>query len=114
MRRTLVGLSTGAGAFIGAILVAFAAGPAYAIESAGIGAVPANPRASNSRTQSIFVFESSGGKKLNDAIKIVNNTSQQKTIRVYPVDSQHSSDGAFACAQEADERKSVGSCLNQR
>ncbi len=82
---------------------------AHAIESAGVGALPAQPRADNPRTQSIFVFESVPARQLSDSIKIINNSDETKTIRIYPVDSQHSSDGAFACAQEAEPKKEVGS-----
>lgn len=80
----------------------------YAVENQGIGAIPANPRADNPRTQSIFVYETAQGTQLKDGLKVVNNTGETKTIKLYPVDSQGSSDGAFACAQEADSREGVG------
>lgn len=82
--------------------------PLAAIESAGIGALPAHPRPDNPRTSSIFVLEAKPGSTLQDGVKIINNSDQQKNIRVYAVDSQHSSDGAFACAQEADKKVQVG------
>lgn len=107
-QRLLAGISLAGGALF---MVALLALPVRAIESAGIGALPANPRPENPRTQSIFVFESLGGKTLEDGIKIINNSDQAKTIRVYGVDSQHSSDGAFACAQEADKQTSVGTWI---
>jgi len=84
---------------------------AQAIESFGIGAVPANPRADNPRTQSIFIIEAKPGSRTDDAIQVINNSTETKTIAIYAVDSQKSSDGAFACAQAADERKSVGSWI---
>jgi hypothetical protein len=86
------------------------AGPsANAIESGGIGAIPANPQANNPRTKSIFVYEAKPNSVKTDAVKVINNSNTQKTIKVYAVDSQHSSDGAFACAQAVEAKKDVGS-----
>lgn len=82
-----------------------------AIESSGIGAVPANPRPDNPRSKSIFVYESPAGQTIQDAVVVINNKPQVQTLKVYPVDSQRSSDGAFACAQAADEKKEVGSWI---
>lgn len=82
-----------------------------AVESYGIGAMPAHPRADNPRTTSIFVYESEPGSVTEDAVKLINNTDEQRTVKVYAVDSQHSSDGAFACAQAVDEKKDVGAWL---
>lgn len=98
-------------AILATFLVIYNASPAHAIESFGIGAVPANPRADNPRTQSIFVYELAPNKTVEDGIKVINNAETAKTIAIYPVDSQASSDGAFACAQQVDERKGVGSWI---
>lgn len=82
-----------------------------AVESGGIGAIPANPQPNNPRTKSIFVYEAKPSTVKKDAVKIINNTGEQRTIKVYGVDSQHSSDGAFACAQAVEEKKDVGAWL---
>ena len=88
------------------------AGPSVnAIESGGIGAIPANPQTNNPRTKSIFVYEAKPNVVKTDAVKIINNSDTQKTIKVYAVDSQHSSDGAFACAQAVEAKKDVGSWI---
>lgn len=84
---------------------------AGAIESANIGALPANPRSDNPRTKSIFVFEAAPQESVADGIKIVNNSNETKAILVYPVDAQRSSDGAFACTQRADEQTGVGAWI---
>lgn len=81
---------------------------ARAIESANIGVLPANPRADNPRTNSIFVFEVKPGASAKDGVKVVNNSNETKNILLYAVDAQNSSDGAFACAQKADEQTGVG------
>lgn len=99
-RLTLVG--------VGLLVSIAAALPVQAIESFGIGALPANPRPDNPRTKSIFVYEVKPGEAVQDEIKLINNSPTTKTIVVYPVDSQASSDGAFACAQAVDERKAIG------
>lgn len=82
--------------------------PAHAIESFGIGAVPANPRADNPRTKSIFVYDTPPEKVITDGVRVVNNSKTKRTIKVYAVDSARSSDGAFACAQAADPKQEVG------
>lgn len=98
---------------IGVIAVVFLAlsGSASAVDSIGVGAVPANPNPANPRSSSIFVYDSIGGQTLSDAVKVTNNTDKQKTISLYAVDSQGSSDGAFACAQAVDDKKGVGSWI---
>ena len=97
--------------FVAVFLIATMAPPASALESFGIGALPANPRADNPRTKSIFVYEAQPGKTIVDAVKVINNSSGPKTLSIYPVDSQLSSDGAFACAQAADTPSGVGKWL---
>lgn len=90
---------------LGQLLIAT---PAGAIESANIGALPANPREDVPRSKSIFVYEIKGGDNKTDGVKVINNSDSEKNILVYAVDSQRSSDGAFACAQKADEQKGIG------
>jgi hypothetical protein len=79
-----------------------------AVEYGGIGGRPAYPRADNSRTESIFIHTLEPGNEVKDGVRVINNSSQKKTLLVYPTDSAVSSGGAFACAQKVDERKSVG------
>jgi hypothetical protein len=85
--------------------------PVLATTNAGIGGKPANPREDNPRSQSIFVHELEPGEDVTDAVQVINNTDQEKTLLVYAVDSQVSSDGAFACAQLADTPVGVGTWI---
>jgi hypothetical protein len=85
--------------------------PAMAAENGGIGGKPANPRADNPRTESIFVYELKPGDSVKDEIEVYNNTELSKTINVYATDSVVSSGGGFACAQAVDEIKDVGSWI---
>lgn len=85
--------------------------PAHAVESFGVGARPGNPKADNPRSQSIFVYEAKPGTTVSDTIIIANNSQSKKIISVYGVDSQNSSDGAFACAQAADVKAKVGNWI---
>ena len=95
-----------------ALLCLFLLTPAVkAVESNGVGGKPANPKADNPRTASIFVYDLKPGESVNDAINLFNNSDQDKVIGVYAVDSIISSDGAFACEQEVDERNEVGSWI---
>jgi hypothetical protein len=82
--------------------------PVAAIESANIGAIPANPRDDVPRSKSIFVYELKTGAEQKDAVKVINNSNDEKNILVYAVDSARSSDGAFACEQKADEQNGLG------
>lgn len=100
-----------AGIIIVGGLLSLAVTPVGAVESYGIGAVPAHPSEDNPRTKSIFVYEAKTGSVTQDAVKLINNTAEEHIVKVYAVDSQHSSDGAFACAQAVDEKKDVGSWL---
>lgn len=83
----------------------------HAVDSGGVGGRPAKPDPNNKRTESIFLFTVDAGQKATNSVKIYNTTNTKKTIDVYPVDSQVSSGGAFACAQKADEQREVGSWL---
>lgn len=82
-----------------------------AIEYGGVGLLPANPDPSNTRTQSIFVETIKPLESKTNEVLVVNNSEVTKTLLVYAVDSQKSSDGAFACAQYADPKKSVGNWI---
>jgi LysM repeat protein len=82
-----------------------------AIEYGGVGLLPANPDPSNTRTQSIFVETIKPLESKTNDVLVVNNTEVTKTLLVYAVDSQKSSDGAFACAQYADPKKNVGNWI---
>lgn len=91
--------------------VFFGTQPVRAVESFGIGAIPANPQPDNPRTKSIFVYDTPAGKVVNDGVRVINNSQSTRTMKVYAVDSEQSSDGAFACAQAAQTPKDVGSWI---
>jgi hypothetical protein len=81
-------------------------------QSGSVGGRPANPDSSNSRTKSIFVKTISPGQKASDAVEVINNTKDTKTVSVYSVDSISSSGGAFACAQAVDKKIGVGKWIS--
>ncbi len=83
-------------------------GVAGAVEYGGLGGVPANPDPNNPRTKSIFVYSLSPGASKQDAVNIVNNTAETKTVEVYATDSEVASGGSFACRQKVDPKASVG------
>lgn len=84
---------------------------ARAIEYGGLGGIPANPDPKNPRTNSIFIYTLSPGSNKNDAVKIINNTSEAKTVEVYASDSELASGGSFACKQKSDKQKNVGAWI---
>ena len=84
---------------------------ALALEYKGVGGRPAYPRPDNPRSESIFIYTVYPADKINDAIKIINNTDEIKTLMIYPVDSIVSTGGAFSCAQYVEPRNKVGSWI---
>lgn len=84
---------------------------ASAIEYRGIGGQPANPRADNPRSKSIFIYNLKPGESVNDGVIVRNGTEQSHNIMVYPTDSLVSSGGAFACEQKAEQANDVGSWI---
>lgn len=94
------------------ILALLMASTVLAIDYAGIGSQPANPRADNPRTNSIFIYNINPGEQKSDGIKIFNNTDSKKTISVNAVDSVIASGGSFACAQEVEPKLDVGAWIN--
>jgi hypothetical protein len=85
---------------------------AGAVEYGGVGGRPANPRADNPRTKSIFVYTSKAGAELSDAVQVINNTDKMRQVTVGAVDSVLSSGGAFSCRQEAEPKEGVGSWIH--
>ncbi len=83
-----------------------------AIQGGGIGGVPANPRADNSRSKSIFVYKLERGEAVDDAVQVINNTEGPKTLAVYAADAQVASGGAFACAQKVENPIATGSWID--
>lgn len=81
----------------------------HAVEYGGLGGLPANPDPSNDRTKSIFVYAISPGQGRQDAVRVVNNTGETKTIKVYAADSEIASGGSFACKQKVKPKNAVGS-----
>lgn len=90
------------------LLLGFSTQQVFALDSASIGGRPAYPQEGNTRTESIFVHTIEPGSSADDGILVLNNSNEEKTLVVYAVDSVNSSDGAFACAQDADLRQGVG------
>ncbi len=84
---------------------------AFAVEYGGIGGRPANPQAGNQRSESIFIHTVTPGSHITDAVRVINNTAEKKTLLVSAVDSVVASGGAFSCAQEADVKKDVGAWI---
>jgi LysM repeat protein len=98
---------------IGAIATLVSGGVHVAAQSdsTGIGGTPANPREDNPRSKSIFVYEIEPGGKVEDAVKVINNTDKKKTLLVYAADSKVASGGGFACAQKVETAVSVGTWI---
>lgn len=83
-----------------------------AVDYGGVGGKPANPVASNPRTQSIFIYTLNLNQSIQDGIQVFNNTDTERTITLDAVDSVIASGGAFSCAQAADAKTDVGKWIN--
>lgn len=83
----------------------------HALNYGGFGARPAFPRDDNPRTQSIFVHSLEPGESIAEAVNVINNTPDTKTVRVYAADSTPSTDGGFACEQLSQTPDEVGSWI---
>lgn len=84
---------------------------AKATEYGGLGGRPARPIPGNSRSESIFIHDIIPGQSLEDAVKVINNSAETKTLVVYAADSIVSSGGAFACKQLIEEKKDAGAWI---
>lgn len=82
-----------------------------AVDYQGVGGRPAYPRAGNPRTDSIFVHTVDHSEIIYEGVNVINNTSEEKTLTVYAVDSVIASGGALTCAQYVDQRVEVGSWI---
>lgn len=85
--------------------------PAQALVYRGTGGRPAYPREDNPRTDSIFIHTLEIGESQEDAIRVINNTTETKTLLVYPADQIPSSSGGYACSQLAEEQKALGAWI---
>jgi hypothetical protein len=84
----------------------------YSIGYGGIGGEPAYPREDVDRSRSIFIHTLPPGAFQEEGVRVINNTEEEKRIRVYSVDSEIASGGKFACRQFSDEKESVGKWIS--
>jgi len=97
--------------FVSTLVFLVLPGQAKAIEYGGFGGRPANPRSDNPRTESIFIYTLEPGEEKLDAVTVINNTPERKTLLVYAADSTPSTGGAFACKQFSEDKQSVGAWI---
>ncbi len=88
------------------------AGAASASEPGTIGGRPARPRDDNPRSSSIFVHEATPSEVVEEAVLVINNSTEARVVDVYATDSLVSSGGAFACEQRADARDEEGEWIH--
>ena len=96
---------------VAALMAVLSVSSVHAIEYGGFGGTPAYPRSDNPRTQSIFIHAIDPGATQLDAVLVVNNSSERKTLMVYAADSTPSSGGGFACKQLAEDKTDVGAWI---
>lgn len=102
--------------FLMAIIVAVVslcvASQVKAIEYGGIGGRPAYPRTDTPRSSDIFIHIVTPGETIHEAVNVINNKDDAKTLIVYARDKTDSTDGGYACKQYSQENTEVGSWIN--
>lgn len=94
--------------FLGLVLFSLFFVPQTIFAIGNFGIRPAYPQADNPRTESIFIHKIVPGESKDDGVKVINGTDSLKKVYVYSTDSEKSTGGSFACAQEKKERGGVG------
>jgi hypothetical protein len=94
-----------------ATLVLIPASTVLAADSGSVGGKPANPKADNPRSKSIFIYDLKAGQSASDGVRVVNTGSKAKSVHLYPVDGLLASGGSFSCKQEVEDRADVGAWI---
>ncbi len=85
--------------------------PSEANAALSFGVRPAFPREDNDRTESIFVHTAEAGTTINEGVRVINNSGEEKHLLLYARDSAPSTGGGFACGQISDIATGVGSWI---
>lgn len=81
---------------------------ALAATEGDFGAYPTNYDPENPRTKSWFIYELKPGQTKEDSITVVNNSEEEITLKIYPVDATTTGDGAFALLNEDERQMGIG------
>lgn len=95
--------------FLAVVIFFMVSADASAIEYGQIGGKPAYPNPETPNSNSWFVYNLEAGKKIEDAIEIINLYQDDWDARVYAADSVKSAGGGFAVRQESEPKVQVGS-----
>ncbi len=93
------------------LVVGFSPLSALAIEYGGIGGRPAYPRPDSPRSDSIFIHTVEPGQVIEEAVTVINNSPETKSLLIYAADSTPSTGGGFACKQLLEEQTEVGTWI---
>lgn len=77
-----------------------------------VGGGPARPDENNPRTQSIFIHELDLGESAEDTALVINNTDEEKVVRLYAVDGIATNTGALTCKQLSEDKTGAGKWLD--
>ncbi len=78
------------------------------VSAAGIGSRPAHPDPNNPRTQSIFIYNLSGGASKSDQLQLQNGLDEKATVEVYAVDGTVTATGDMTCKQKVEDKIDAG------
>ncbi len=92
---------------IGAVIIAGLLLP-MSVSAAGIGSRPAHPDPNNPRTQSIFIYNLSGGASKSDQLQLQNGLDEKATVEVYAVDGTVTATGDMTCKQKVEDKIDAG------
>lgn len=80
--------------------------------STDVGGKPARPDESIPRTKDIFIHTLANGSSKSDAVLLVNNTDEEKTLKLYVTDGVVTNTGALTCKQQSEETNQAGSWIS--
>lgn len=82
-----------------------------AIASGTSGIMPAYPDPENPITKSWFIYNLKPGESKEDAAKLMNNSDEYVTFKLYPVDALTTLEGNFALANEDEPKIDIGAWI---
>ena len=106
LSKVFAGVAVSAG-----IVLLSLSGVAHAA-STDVGGRPAKPDRENPRSNDIFIHTLDKGESAKDAVLMINNTDEEKVLRIYAVDGVASNTGALTCKQQSEEKIAAGLWLD--
>lgn len=93
------------------LFLSFFFSPVFAIETGKMGIYPTFWDKTNPITKSWFVYQMDKNQEKEDQATVINNTGEELTVKIYPVDAKTTADGAFSPLLEEEAKNDVGAWI---